>query len=588
MFSSTYTACRDSSDKTTANKTDGKSNTVKTKRKNLTGTSVSEYAVLLSLETWTFLWSSYEKFPLIPEVSKKGHILKVNGENKGIDIRFAEVQPALAALKSHYSKVDTLFVDSTTLCTPEIAEFIKTVQKDRVFVRLSGEDLSKNTCLETIKANDLYVELVEDPTDAVIIALSKIPSLRGLSVSGSHLTNKSVDAISKLVDLKYLKIHNIQKANLDGLLNLTNLETLALPSSTISEGLMKNLGKLRNISALDLSRSKSRIVAPELKKLEKLERLNLKYTDFSGEHVESIANLRNLKFLNIGYTQEFRDKAAEKLTTLKLEELDIEGTGVTEFGLDEIKSIKTLRALNIGYLALSPEIMGYLTKLPNLEVLGLASSNLQSKALSRLSKLKNLRMLDLASSQVDDSVFSAISILPKLEMLNIDKSKVSARGFTLISNLKNLKVLSFMDSTLPVGAFRHIGGLEKLRVLKIGGERIDDNIFESLAGLKSLKNLRIKSTKITGSNLSNIAHLQKLTVLDLSGAPLTDTAVSEIARFASLEQLYILDTQITCGGLRVVYKERPRLKVFGVNCSADEVTGTKKDKTDGLEKPDVR
>ncbi|MBN2723379.1 MAG: hypothetical protein JXR95_04845 [Deltaproteobacteria bacterium] len=518
----------------------------------------------------SILFHNINDIPVIRDIQVRDGLLRINNIISGLDLRYMEIPDAANLLKKYYSNSSTLLIDGSTLCANEIQEILKTSHVPEIYLRLSGKDITHLVCLESIKTDRLYLEIVENKDISVFRILKKLKNLYGLIISNSTYSGEVLDAVSSLRGLRYLSMHNQKTGDFKKLAALTSLHTLKLPLCNISGDFLKNIVNPAKIKNLDLSQTKLDTKQYNyLKSFKNIEKLCLRYTKFSGTQSGLLGEMKKLSSLSVAYTSEFNDKAAENIKNLKLRNLDIEGTGVTEFGMDELKNIRTLEKLNISFLALSPEILGYLRKLPRLVSLTMRNSNLTTKSLKRIGKLETLKELDLSGSKIDDSVTVELGKLKNLQVLRLDETTISDTGFKHIVSLHKLKSLSLMKSSVSGTALEKIS-IKGLKFLSIGGTSLRDDIYNFIKGFLSLETLKTSGLMIEGKLLSSLSTIPNLRELDLSGTAVTDEVLVTAADLPSLEKVYVIDTGVTCKSVLELYKKKPTLKVFGPSCDLKE------------------
>ncbi|KAG4095839.1 hypothetical protein H8356DRAFT_1044415 [Neocallimastix lanati (nom. inval.)] len=175
-----------------------------------------------------------------------------------------------------------------------------------------------------------------------------------------------------------------------------------------------------------------------------IEKLFLIDTEYSTEVNKEVANLQNLKYLEIRVCK-FKDfpyhlQSLKQLEILKLRSNSIEGV-IT----DEIKNFNSLKKLDIR----KNPINGLLAIPPNLESLEIYETKINT---IDVNILKNLKYLGISNNPLADSdnLFNDINNnLTKLTALNLTNTGITVIPKS-ISNLTNLKDLELGENSISV------------------------------------------------------------------------------------------------------------------------------------------
>ena len=262
---------------------------------------------------------------------------------------------------------------------------------------------------------------------------------------------------------------------------------------------------------LDLSGLKLEKLPPEIGKLQNLSQLNLHSNPLSALPAE-IVQLQNLLQLNL---------AANQLRVLPAEVVQLQNLSQLNLAANQLRVLpaEVIQLQNLSVLSLSSNPLSALPaeigQLQNLSELYLSDNPLSTLPVE-IGQLKNLSELDLSGNQ--------LSTLP-----------------AEIGQLKNLSTLGLSDnplSTLPA----EIGQLQNLSVLDL-----NDNLLSALpAEIGQLQNL--SELGLSGNRLSalpaEIIQLQNLSTLDLSGNPLS-TLPAEIVQLQDLSELGLSGNQLS-------------------------------------------
>ncbi|WP_338470697.1 LPXTG cell wall anchor domain-containing protein [Niallia sp. XMNu-256] len=214
--------------------------------------------------------------------------------------------------------------------------------------------------------------------------------------------------------------------------DIENLETLSLPSSSISD--LSGLEKATNLMDLTLSGNKIKDLTP-LKNL-----TNLVLLDLSKNPIEDLSPLADL----------------EALDYLDLSEI-------------KTRDFKALSGLsNLSYLSLSKNKMNNiaeLTKITSLVYLDLYDNNISN--LNGIEQLANLDSLHLGKNPISD--FSPLS---KLNLTSLEIPNTNLTSLEWIKSMTGLEALSISGN--PIKDLSPLKNLENLYFLSISNTNVDD------------------------------------------------------------------------------------------------------------------
>ena len=337
------------------------------------------------------------------------------------------------------------------------------------------------------------------------------------SALGANRAANAAVTEAEMKTLTSLKAGNYYLSNLTGLEKATNLTSLSLTSSRITD--ISALRGLTKLTTLKLSGSFRDISA--LRGLTKLTTLELVFSSF-----RDISALRGLT----------------KLTTLDLRKNTISDISP----LSNLTKLTTLYLHDNGISDISP--LSNLTKLTTLYLHDNSISDI-----SHLSDLTNLTTLSLERNSISD--ISHLSDLTNLTTLSLERNSIS--DISPLSNLTNLTYLDLYYNS--ISDISHLSDLTKLTTLYLTGNGISD--ISHLSDLTKLTDLRL-----SGNGISDISPLISNTGLgtgdtvDLGGNPL------------SYPSLYTHIPVLKTRGVRVSFTNRVPTTLTKV--SGDAQTGT--------------
>ncbi|CAN1759064.1 Receptor-like protein 50 [Linum perenne] len=240
--------------------------------------------------------------------------------------------------------------------------------------------------------------------------------------------------------------------------------------------------------------------------LQYLERLDLSYNEFNTTIPAPIANLTNLRYLDLYYAGFF---------------------GKISTSISELTCLTSLR--------LSCEDCNPRLKISNLTLFKISHNLLNSNSMERISSqrkewghvlsssLPNLKVLSLSNCSLSGPLDPSFSKLQSLSILELDYNNFSSPIPDSLAELKNLTLLSLSNCEL-IGTFpkKIAQSLTLLETLDLSSNHLQGPIPRSLFELPSLRVLFLSSNRFRGSvQLSWIHTLQNLTWFDLSYNNLT-------------------------------------------------------------------
>jgi hypothetical protein len=155
--------------------------------------------------------------------------------------------------------------------------------------------------------------------------------------------------LKDLTTVQHLDLCMTRISTLKELKNWTNLQTLNLSSTRITDAGLEPVAKFSQLQHLDLSCTG--ITANGVKHLQglsRLESLSLGTTKLTNKGLEPLRNLTSLKRLVLAGAAGFTDMGLAPLRNLSnLEYLSLQHTAVSERGIQQLKGIQKLKVLDL-------------------------------------------------------------------------------------------------------------------------------------------------------------------------------------------------------------------------------------------------
>eukprot|EP00042_Codosiga_hollandica_P053682 m.708749 g.708749 ORF g.708749 m.708749 type:complete len:788 (-) comp58748_c0_seq4:73-2436(-) len=315
-------------------------------------------------------------------------------------------------------------------------------------------------------------------TKEAITAISHLKRLSLLDLQSCRLSDSIFPAVMRLEQLQHLVLDNldISDAGLSRLLTRpVGLQLISLSlngCSQVSDASLRHIGKLTGLQSLGLAESQIR-------------------------DLSSLANLTNLRSLNICGTA-VTDAELVRLAPLhQLQELKIKGVAVSA----------------TSFRALGPSLKRLTT------ILLPSNSSINDELLASLTGFP-LTTLNLAAcSRITDSGLAVLEALtPTLSELDLSNTKVSAAGLQHVCILGNLRHLNLTHTAVTDELATRLTGLSQLRALNLSRTAVSDAFLQapSLADWRSLRALDVSHTSVTTDGVLSL-HLPNLVRLNISG-----------------------------------------------------------------------
>lgn len=166
----------------------------------------------------------------------------------------------------------------------------------------------------------------DELTDKGLRNLALLPELEELVIERCEgFTDKGLESFSRSVKLEYLRIEeNVYDTSVAMLANVSNLQRLGLQNSSLVTG--ATIG--------------------ELKKLKRLDYLELQGSGFQARYLKELAKLEGLKKLDLSGLQ-ISDKDLPALATMKLKSLKLKDNNITDAGLKILSRMSSLEKLDL-------------------------------------------------------------------------------------------------------------------------------------------------------------------------------------------------------------------------------------------------
>lgn len=401
-------------------------------------------------------------------------------------------------------------------------------------------------------------------------------------------------------------IAGVDDALVARLSDLTDLESLFLARTTVTDEGVAQLASCRSLRELSLS--ETRISADgvgALSRLPALERLYLAGTSIGQGGVRHAASCEELTHLSLQGVQLADDDLALLKRLSRLEWLDLSGTPVSDAAAVHLQQLAGLRQLNVAETSLSDagleELQEALAKCrvtgdpPDPQRLAArwlvqnkATVTLDSGPLVKLESLPRdacrILAIDVAElSQLSPAEIAAqVAACPDVVSLQLSDTKLRAADLACLEKAAQLREVHLANLPVTDAALALLAGKDKLEVLDLSGSQVTGAGLATLAKSAELKHLLLAGAPIDERFLPALASFPKLEALSLAASrSVTDTGLAHIEKLTALKSLDLRGTKIGDAGLA---KLAPLIALEQLDLEATTVTSAGVAKLTGLSK----
>lgn len=294
--------------------------------------------------------------------------------------------------------------------------------------------------------------------DANIITLTSLPSglneIKSFNITRSNVTDEGVKLLGKLPELTELNLSvtRISGAGLAGLKDLINLKTLTLSEiQTLNPSCWDVVAELTQLETLNVA--STNISDPDVAKLIKLphlKELNVNLTSVTDDVFVHLAEFPSLEILRLETNSMINGSGLQSFVKSKnksqLRELHAYRTPLHFAGFKHIKGISHLELLNVSDVRMNDQQLSELTGAGNIQKLNLSYNNLTLAGMKTLTTMKNLRELDLQNmTDINDACLGVLSKMKGLDVLNVTRTGCRRPGLQQFAKINKDCRLIFSD-----------------------------------------------------------------------------------------------------------------------------------------------
>ncbi|KAL0398546.1 UNVERIFIED_CONTAM: Receptor-like protein kinase HSL1 [Sesamum radiatum] len=324
--------------------------------------------------------------------------------------------------------------------------------------------------------------------------------------------------------------------------------SLDLSSSNLSGPFPSILCRLKSLSFISLYDNfiNSTLVEDELALCQSLEHLDLAQNYLTGELPRRLADLPNLKYLDLtgnNFSGVIPDSFGtfQKLEVLALVENLLEGTVPAFLG-----NVSTLKQLNLSYNTFSPgRIPPELGNLTNLEVLWLTETNLVGEIPDSLGRLSKLTDLDLAYNSLTGQIPSSLTELTSAVQVELYNNSLTgelpSKGWANMTSLRRLDAsMNELTGTIPAELCEL-----PLESLNLYENNLRGELPDGIAKSPNLYELRLFQNQLSGKLPPNLGKSSPLRWVDVSTNNFSGQIPESLCSNGALEELLLIENSFS-------------------------------------------
>ncbi|KAL1103221.1 hypothetical protein V6Z11_D05G423600, partial [Gossypium hirsutum] len=338
--------------------------------------------------------------------------------------------------------------------------------------------------------------------------------------------------VQNLTEVRHLFLDgmNMSSVNAHVFMNLSSsLRSLSLAGCDLQGKFPNNIFDLPNLNLLNLGNNQNLNLDPlKLNRSSNLEHLDLSWTSFSTEFIDSVDNLQALKSLGLSGNSFFQGLSVSITNLSSLEQLIISGANFFGGLPDSVGNLVSLKFLDLSNSNLSGTVPRSLGNLLQLTHLDLSGNQLSGQIPRSLGNHLQLTLLDLSQNQLSGQIPSSILNLTQLESLRISENSLNGSIPDEVTAFPNLIYLDLYDNLLNGTLPSWLYTAPSLKDIKLSQNQFSGHIKEFQS--KSLELIWLENNKLQGplpsslssNNLSGViefrmfSNLPNLEDLDLS------------------------------------------------------------------------
>lgn len=408
--------------------------------------------------------------------------------------------------------------------------------------------------------------------DRVCHALAGSKTLDWLCLAQGDITDEGLASLRDITTLEYLDITGtcVSDASVDTLATLTHLDTLfAVNGRMTFEGLSR-LCERGNVKRISLLYGPENPSFPGIygRPSEKTPRSGAIPAEvFLGKPLADGSGVTSISFPVANLPKGFFD-VLPQLTNLK--DLSLHGSNVTDDDLASVAKVNSLTALELNRTTVTGKGLEKLAELPALERLSISEPDEWEPVMEALRRFPALRRLSVGQqhylSAPDVDAFIGKPLDPSVTAVNLNRLHPTAAARSALAGDTHLKELHLAETGCTDDDLAFLKGYKDIRVLSLAHNRVTDKIAPALESLRTLEALDLSDTDITDATVEVLAKLPSLRLLRLNHTNITDASVELLSANERIEELGLRGTRITDRSIPLL-KDLPNLQALNLGPS---------------------
>jgi len=263
-------------------------------------------------------------------------------------------------------------------------------------------------------------------TDVGLMHLKQFPNLQAFNAGQTSITGAGLGFAPRSLSTLQAKHSKFDDRGCEQLVRLTELRFVELQGTRVTDAGLLHLGKLPQLTTLDLSETEVTADVPALRGFPELQTLYLNRSRVGDAGVAMLIRLPTLSVLHLQGASISDAGLVDLAQSHTLAGLDLSDTTVSNAGIAHLRS-KPLAWLDVSGTAVTGEVFATWQSHPKGMSLLLARTSITDEELVHLQRLSPLDQLSLADTTVTDA--GLVHFLgATIEHLDLSRTKVTAQG----------------------------------------------------------------------------------------------------------------------------------------------------------------
>ncbi len=326
-------------------------------------------------------------------------------------------------LVAHVERVSCAQMDDNTLAMLEHLTRLKSLQLRST--QVTDERMSSIGTLAQLRELDLSGTSV---TDAGLAHLKQLQYLEQLTLSGTDVTGAGLAPLKGLSRLHELRLARTALMAQDRVETEIPQVVRDAVDAVFGNGVQMGDEEIP-VRFRMITQTPTEAGVALLGSLTQLRTLDIADTALTDAALRHLQPLRNVEVLNIANNMRITDDGLRHLTGwTRLRHLNLSGTGISDAGLTYLNGHPRLEHLRLFDTRVSGTGFAHLDGLHELRALDLSSTGFTDAAVEYLKRFPKLEELNVSDTAVTDAEVEQLGALSGLRQLNISGTEVTDKG----------------------------------------------------------------------------------------------------------------------------------------------------------------